>query len=45
LTLAVTPTDLIRFMKEPIERTVRREKLNRTIKAYEEALKLGQEYM
>ncbi|UJR29173.1 hypothetical protein I4U23_010387 [Adineta vaga] len=45
LTLAVTPIDLVRFMKEPYERTNRREKLARTLKAYEEALQLGQEYM
>ncbi len=45
LTLAITPTDLVRFMKEPIDRTIRRDKLNRTINAYEEALKFGQEYL
>jgi len=45
LTVAVTPADLVRFMKEPIDRTIRRDKLNRTITAYEEALKLGQEYL
>jgi hypothetical protein len=41
----VTPTELIRFMKEPAERTARRDKLIRTIKAYEEALQLGEEHM
>ncbi len=45
LTVAVTPADLVRFMKEPIDRTIRRDKLNRTITAYEEALKFGQEYL
>ncbi len=45
LTTAVTPADLIRFMKEPHDRTTRRDKLTRTIKAYEEALRLGQEHM
>jgi hypothetical protein len=32
-------------MKEPIDRTTRRENLMRTIKAYEEALQLGQNYL
>lgn len=32
-------------MKEPTERTIKREKLTRTINAYEEALKLGEQYM
>lgn len=43
--MAVTPTDLVRFMKEPTERTIKRDKLTRTITAYDEALKLGEEYM
>lgn len=45
LTVTVTPADLVRFMREPPERTTRREKLSRTIKVYEEALHLGEEYL
>ncbi len=45
LTIACPSSDLIRFMKEPIDRTSRRENLMRTIKAYEEALQLGQDYL
>jgi hypothetical protein len=45
MTVSVTPTELIRYMKEPADRTARRDKLTRTIKAYEEALQLGEEYM
>ena len=45
LTIAVTPAELVRFMREPPERTARREKLTRTLKAYEEALHLGEEFL
>jgi hypothetical protein len=45
LTIAITPADLIRFMKEPVDRTIRRNKLTHTLTAYEEALKVGQEYL
>jgi len=32
-------------MKEPFDQTSRRENLMRTIKAYDEALQLGQNYL
>ncbi|CAF1276579.1 unnamed protein product [Rotaria sp. Silwood1] len=45
LTIACPSSDLLRFMKEPAEQTSRRENLIRTIKAYEDALRLGQGYL
>ncbi|CAF2562938.1 unnamed protein product [Rotaria sp. Silwood2] len=45
LTVACPSSDLLRFMKEPAEQTSRREHLIRTIKAYEDALRLGQGYL
>jgi len=45
LTVAIPSADLVRFMKEPPERTIRREKLSHTVKAYAEALKVGQEFL
>ncbi|CAF1246511.1 unnamed protein product [Rotaria sp. Silwood1] len=45
LTNACPSTDLLCFMKEPTDQTIRRENLMRTIKAYEDALQLGQSYL
>ena len=45
MTNACPSSDLVRYMKEPIDRTLQRENLQRSIKAYEEALKLGQEHL
>ncbi|CAF0867416.1 unnamed protein product [Rotaria sp. Silwood1] len=45
MTMAISTSDLIRYMKEPYDRTVQRQNLKRSIKAYEEALKLGQEHL
>ncbi|CAF3370681.1 unnamed protein product [Rotaria socialis] len=45
LTIACPSSDLLRFMKEPTEQTSRRDNLVRTIKAYEDALRLGQGYL
>ncbi|CAF4015493.1 unnamed protein product [Rotaria sordida] len=42
LTITCPSSDLLRFMKESAEQTSRRENLIRTIKAYEDALRLGQ---
>ncbi|CAF5157011.1 unnamed protein product, partial [Rotaria magnacalcarata] len=42
LTMACSSSDLLHFMKEPTEQTSRRDNLVRTIKAYEDALRLGQ---
>ncbi|CAF3793107.1 unnamed protein product [Rotaria magnacalcarata] len=44
-TIACSSSDLLRFMKEPTEQTSRRDNLVRTIKAYEDALRLGQGYL
>ncbi|CAF1524944.1 unnamed protein product [Rotaria magnacalcarata] len=45
LTMACSSSDLLHFMKEPTEQTSRRDNLVRTIKAYEDALRLGQGYL
>ncbi|CAF3806975.1 unnamed protein product [Rotaria sp. Silwood1] len=45
LTNACPSTDLLCFMKEPTDQTIRRENLMRTIKAYEDALQLGPSYL
>ncbi|CAF2595192.1 unnamed protein product [Rotaria sp. Silwood2] len=45
LTMACPSSDLLRFMKEPADQTSRRENLIFTIKAFEDALRLGQDYL
>ncbi|CAF1057239.1 unnamed protein product [Rotaria sordida] len=45
MTMAIPASDLIRYMKEPYDRTMQRQNLKRSINAYEEALKLGQEHL
>jgi hypothetical protein len=45
MTNACPSSDLIRHMREPVNRTSQRDGLQRSITAYEEALKLGQEHL
>ena len=43
LTTSITSSQLIQYMREPQKQASLRSKLTRSIQAYEEALKLGQE--
>ncbi len=45
LSVSIPSSQLIQYMREPHKQTYLRNKLTRSIQAYEEALQLGQTYM
>jgi len=45
LSSAITPSQLIQYMREPHKQTYLRNNLTRSIQAYEEALQFGHQYM
>ena len=42
---SIPSSELVKYMREPVKQTNLRNKLTRSIQAYEEALQLGLKYM